>query len=435
MKNYLNNLSREVRDLIYLARDVASKKNIPAYLVGGFVRDLILGTKNLDLDIVAEGDGIKFAEDYANLLKANLIRHRRFGTATVILGPNLKVDIATAREEFYPQPACLPLVSSGTLKDDLFRRDFTINAMAMSIMGRNFGRLIDLFDGMDDLRNKKIRVLHNLSFIDDPTRILRAIRFEKRYNFKIEPETLTYLREAVKIKMLEKVQPQRLRNELILLLKEERPLKQIRRMHELTGFSFINPHLSVSKNIYKLLSAVENQISWFRRAYPKRRQIDTWLMYFMGLIDSLNIGDVQSICSRFVFRKGEERRILTYKKVSHKVILVLSQEKIKPSRIFNLLEHLTFVVILLIKAKSSRQSGIPQNAGKNSNIQRHIKDFFEIYNGKRLFISGDDLHRLKVAPGPYYQKIFAKVLNAKLQGLVKTKEEELEFIKRLIKAR
>jgi len=424
MKEYLKKFPKELRDLIGVARDIAATNNIPVYLVGGCVRDLLLGVKNLDLDIVVEGNGINFAQDLTRILKARLIRHRRFGTATVVLRPNLKVDIATARKEFYPQPASLPEVISGTLKDDLARRDFTINAMAIKITGRNFSGLIDLFNGKDDLRHKKIRALHNLSFIDDPTRILRAIRFEKRYDFKIDSGTLKNLKEAVRLKMLDKVQPQRLRDELVLILKEEYPLKQIRRIQELTGFSFLFPKLYLTPETYKLLSSIEKQIRWFKRIYPRSRQLHTWLIYFMGLMDSLNNNAARSISKKFVFRKGEEKIILSSKKVDPGFIRKLCGDKITPSRVFNLLEPLSYEVILLLKAKF-----------KNRNLQRHIEDFLKIYNAMRISISGDDLHRLGLAPGPVYQSIFTKVLNARLQGKVHSKEEELALAKRVIKYR
>ena len=155
MEEHLKRLPKEIKDLIYLARDIAGKKNIAAYLVGGFARDLLLGAKNLDLDIVVEADGISFAEEFACCLKAKLIRHRRFGTATVLVNPHFKVDIASARKEFYPQPAHLPVVEKGSLKDDLRRRDFTINTMAIDISADNFGRIIDFFGGKDDLRQGK----------------------------------------------------------------------------------------------------------------------------------------------------------------------------------------------------------------------------------------------------------------------------------------
>lgn len=434
MKEYLKKLPKELQDLIYLVSELASLNNISIYLVGGFVRDLILGVKNLDLDIVVEGDGIKFAEVLSQKLNVGLIRHRRFGTATVILKKHLKVDIATARQEYYPQPAHLPEVTCGVLKDDLMRRDFTINAMAISISRQDFGRFIDCFSGRQDLANKKIRILHNLSFIDDPTRILRAIRFEQRYNFKLEPKTLKLLRQANELKMLERVQPQRLRDELILILKEEHPLKPLNRIKGLIRFDFINSGLSLSKKTLVFLKSVENQISWFKRKYPKRRRLDTWLIYFIGLIDPLNINNIKLICKKFAFRRGEEKRILAYKKLKPQFIKELSRDKIKASRVFSFLEPLSYEVIILIKAKFSPLiSGVPQNAGKNQNIKKHIEDFFEIYNGTHLYISGADLHKLGLTPGPYYQKIFHRVLNAKLDGLVKTKKEELGLINRITK--
>ena len=421
MKEYLSKLPKELQDLIDYAGDIASRNNMPAYLIGGFVRDLILGVKNLDVDISVEGNGIIFAEDFAECLKAKLIRHRRFGTATVIVKPQLKIDISTARKEFYPKPAHLPVVSEGTLKDDLLRRDFTINAMAISITGDNFGKLIDFFGGKDDLRNKKIRTLHNLSFIDDPTRILRAVRFEQRYGFKIEAGTLKNLKEAVRLKMLHRVEPQRIRDDLILILKEKHPLKEIKCMQELTGFSFISPRLSVSKNTYKLLGYIEREINWFKKTYPYRRTLDTWLIYFMGLIGTLTLRDVKLIFRKFSFRKGEEKRIASYKKINQNFIRKLSLKKIKPSRVFALFEPLSYEVILLLKAKY-----------KNRILQNHIKNFFGVYSGMRIRVSGYDLHRLGLAPGPKYQEVFTKILNAKLNGLVKTKKEELNLINKLL---
>jgi len=420
MEKFLKRLPEEVQHLINLASQIAQANGMHAYLVGGFVRDLILGVKNLDLDIVIEGEGIKFAEDLASRLKANLIRHKRFGTATVTLGRHLKIDVATAREETYPVPGSLPLVIRGTVKDDLKRRDFSINAMAISINKENYGQLIDFSHGREDLRNKRVRILHDLSFIDDPTRILRAIRFEQRFNFRIEPKTLKLLKEAVRLKMLEKVQPQRLRDELILILKEESAIKEIMRLHELVGLNFINPKLKLTKGNLALLEGARGEISWFKKVYPERRHLDDWLIYLMALIDPLDLADLKEIFKAFVFRRGEEKRILTYKKINDKFIRELSRKNIKPSRIFALLDPLSYEVILLVKAKY-----------KNRNLNKHIEDFLEIYNFIRIQVTGHDLYRLGLEPGPYYQKIFAKVLRAKLDGKVSTRDDELALINKL----
>lgn len=422
MRGYLEKLPKEVQDLILLAGDIASINNMRAYLVGGCVRDLLLGVKNLDLDIVIEGSGIKFSEELARAFNTRLIRHKRFGTATVsLLSHRLKIDIATARREFYPEPAHLPVVESGSLKDDLKRRDFTINAIAVNINRDGFGGLLDLFGGAKDLNNRKIRVLHDLSFIDDPTRILRGIRFEQRYNFRIEPKTLKLLKDAVRLRMLQRVEPQRIRDELILLLKENEPLKEIRRLKELAGFGFISPGLSVSDRILRLIRFAEKQINWFKETYPQRRALDNWVIYFMALMDSLNLPAARKICERFVFRKGEAKRLLGYKKIGGRFISNLKRIKNKPPKVFSLLEPLSYEVILLVKAKY-----------KDRDIQRTLEDFLEIYNGMKIYSKGEDLRRLGVPPGPYYQKVFTKVLNAKLSGAVKTKEEELELIKKII---
>lgn len=423
MIKYLKKLPREVQDLIRLISNLADRSNIPAYLVGGFVRDLILGAANFDLDIVVEGSGISFAEDLAKALKAKLIGHRRFGTATVFAKGRLKIDIATARKEFYPQPAHLPEVTSGSLKDDLFRRDFTINAMAICINARNSGKLIDFFGGNSDLRNKKVRVLHPLSFIDDPTRILRAVRFEKRYNFTLEPRTLQNLKEALALGMLEKVHPHRVRDELMLLLKEAQPLESIKRIKQLAGFNFIDKNLRVCADTFRFLGEIRKQINWFNRNFPARRKLDTWLMYFTGLIDSLSASAVGLVCGRFALRGGEQMRILNYKRIKPAFIQKVCSKNIRPSGLFALFEPLSYEVILLLGAKY-----------RNKKFQKAIENFLEIYNGMSVCVCGHDLRGLGLKPGPYYQKIFAKVLKAKLDGRVKNKEEELCLIKDLIKA-
>ncbi|MGB4521061.1 MAG: CCA tRNA nucleotidyltransferase [Candidatus Omnitrophota bacterium] len=422
MKEYLKKLPQGLQDLICLAGEISAATDNKVYLVGGFVRDLILGVKNFDLDIVVEGDGIKFAEELATRLKVKLIRHKRFGTATLVLDHSLKIDIATAREECYPTPACLPLVKSGSVKDDLKRRDFSINAMSVSLNPHDYGKLVDFFHGLDDLCHREIRILHDLSFIDDPTRILRAIRFEQRFDFKIEPKTLKLLKVAVKLKALQKVQPQRLRDELILMLKEVHPIKQIKRMQQLVGLNFIHPHLKIGKNNYLLLKSVEREVSWFKKNCSLRRHPDVWLIYFMAILDHFSVDSVKTIFNGFVFRRGEEKRILDYKKINPKFIKHLKNRQAKPSKIFSLLNPLSYEAIILIKAKY-----------KAKFIAKHIDDFFKIYHSLRIHITGSDLLRQGFSAGPFFKEIFTKVLVAKLDGIVQTKEEELIFIRKLAK--
>lgn len=424
MRRYLERLPQETQDLIKIASHLSAKMHMPAYLVGGFVRDLLLGVNNLDLDIVVEGDAIKLSQELKNRLSATqIVVHQRFGTSTLNIKPQQKIDLATARKETYPQPASLPLVRPGTLKDDLKRRDFTINAMALSINEKDFGRLIDYFGGRRDLKGKKIRILHHLSFIDDPTRILRAVRFAARFNFKIHPQTLKLLKKARKLKMLQQLQPQRLRDEIILILKEAHLIEVICQLKELTGLNFLHPHLTLGQNTLKLLRALENQIRWFCQNYPRHRMLDNWLIYLSGLLDELSLAEVKAVLSCFVFSRGQEKRIIAAKN-SSKIIAKLSRKSIKPDEIFNLLEPLSYETILFIRAKA-----------QNRRVQLYVDNFFEIYHGMRLCVSGDDLHKLGLMPGPYYAKIFAKVLKAKLNCQVQSREEELAFIRALLKKR
>ena len=203
---------------------IADAEGISVYIVGGLVRDILLKVPNYDLDFVVEGDGIRFAEILKKHLKGALKIHRHFKTATVT-GKGLRLDIVTARSESYKYPAAYPDVKPGMIKEDLFRRDFTINAMAVSINKGTFGDLVDFYDGYKDLKKGLIRVMHDRSFIDDPTRIFRGVRFAARYNFKIEPSTKKLMKEAVSGGYLGEVNRGRIKKEVELFLKEEDPLK------------------------------------------------------------------------------------------------------------------------------------------------------------------------------------------------------------------
>ena len=262
----LNKLPKRLLRIIFLVRDLACKQNVGVYLVGGFVRDLLLAVENFDLDIVVEKDGIDFAYKLSSMLDAGVVKHRAFGTATITKKDGFKIDIATSRKEFYPQPAVLPLVSQGSIQDDLFRRDFTINAMACHIDFEKFGQLVDIFGGLRDLKERCIRFLHNKSFIDDPTRIIRATRFEQRFGFNIDRNTLHFIKQAKKLKMLEKVQKHRIRDELILIFKERRPYKILKRLRQIYNLSFIDKNIKLRSNFKKVFYNLDKGYFWFKNS-------------------------------------------------------------------------------------------------------------------------------------------------------------------------
>jgi tRNA nucleotidyltransferase (CCA-adding enzyme) len=335
----------------------------------------------------------------------------------------LKVDLSTARKEVYGAPGALPVVEFSSLKDDLFRRDFTINAMAISLNKTNFGRLIDFFGGEFDLAGGNIKVMHDRSFIDDPTRIFRAVRFEQRLGFRIDYYTEELIRKAIKKEMFDKVQPQRIREEVILILKENLPLKALKRMAELDELRFLDDGIRLDRNLIRLYTSVDKACEWYDSSIFKKRAIDKWLIYMMALFDRLSCGDVSKICKKFIFRRGDTIRILSYKKHSRAVIKMLSSGmKCAPSKIYRTLEPLSFEVILLIMAKVSSESA-----------RSKIKDFFQKYNGMRTRVNGADLKAMGLSPCPDYKNILEGLLYKKIDGKLKTKTDELAYAGKLIK--
>ncbi|MBU1124397.1 MAG: hypothetical protein KKC84_00040, partial [Candidatus Omnitrophica bacterium] len=351
MKQRLKRLPDRVRGLIRLCRDVSYSRNVNAYLVGGFVRDLFLKRENFDLDVVVESDGIAFAEELATRLHGRLTRHRRFGTATITHSHLHKIDVSTCRKEFYPASADLPVVSPGTLRDDLFRRDFTINAMAIQLSGRGFGVRIDYFEGHEDLKRKVIRVLHRNSFIDDPTRILRAIRFQQRFGFCLAPATGILLKRAVSAGMLLKVHPHRVRDDLILLLKEKKPLGCVQKIEQLAGWGFLSTQIKISAKTRCFLRMVSREAAWCNTRSTARKPLEEWLVYLMGILDALTVSQVRRLSRKLALRKDEERRLIGFKQFERKGIRGLMKENILPASLWKVLAPLSSEELIAVKSK------------------------------------------------------------------------------------
>lgn len=231
-------IPERVRPLLTRIGRLAGAQGVAAYAVGGCVRDWCLGLPTVtDLDVTVEGDGIEVARAVARALGATLTAHRQFGTATIHRpnGRGRRVDIASCRKEVYVRPAAYPKVSAGTLEDDLFRRDFAVNAMAAALSPGRFGTLIDPFEGVRDLRRKTLRILHERSFLDDPSRLLRGARFAARFHFQWDRTTLAAARRAVAAGALGWLNEGRLRRELERMLQEPNPAACLRHLEALLG--------------------------------------------------------------------------------------------------------------------------------------------------------------------------------------------------------
>ncbi len=423
-------LPAKVAELLRFSGRIAESMGFKAFAVGGFVRDLMLGTENYDIDLVIEGDAIAFAKKIAGELCGIYVYHKRFGTGTVFIPcpkgipssrssqGRCKIDIAMTRTEVYEQPAALPTVKFGPLENDLYRRDFTINAMALGLARGNFGRLVDPFNGKRDLKEGKIRVLHDLSFVDDPTRIFRAVRFEQRFDFRIEPHTEELIKKAVGLRMVDRTQKQRIREELIALLSEQDPLKAVRRLAELNELRFVEKDLKLTKGIVSAFGSVGETLKWYNLAPIKKcRSIEKWLLYMAALVDELPVQSVKKICSDFVLRKDDASKLLSYKANRQEVYNLLSRKgKLPASRIFSCLEGFSHEVLLMFMVHSGSQTA-----------RRRIMAYMTNYSDVRLSLRGDDLKKAGIKPGPHFRQIMRKTLLARLDGRLKSKEEELYF--------
>lgn len=411
-------LSKRVLELLRRIGEVAHSLNLEAYVVGGFVRDLFLYRKNDDLDIVVEGEGIAFAEKFAALHQARVHTHENFGTAVIIFPDGFKIDVASARMEYYKFPSALPTVEMSSIKLDLFRRDFTMNTLAICLAPRRFGVLIDFFNAQKDIKEKVVRVLHNLSFVEDPTRVFRAIRFEQRFGFGIGKLTVNLIVNAVKMDFFARLSGRRVFNELRHILEEENPIAAMRRMQDFRLLKVVHPQLELNAGRESLLHAVKKVLSWHDLLFLEE-PYQRWTVYFMVLIREFNRQTSQEICQRLELAPRYETLFCQDRFQAERHLYWL--EKNLPaanSVLCRQLRPLKTELILFIMAATRQEP-----------VKRAISQWFVQLRYIRPLIDGHALKQMGLPPGPQYRKLLDQVEEARLDGLVHTREQELAFVK------
>ena len=398
-------LPQQILKLTKGAGEKAGELGQEMYLVGGVVRDLFLGCTNFDLDLVVEGDAIKLAQELANDSQAKLTVHTRFGTAKLSYG-DFSLDLATARRETYSRPGALPTVQPGTVTDDLCRRDFSINAMALCLTSHRFGELIDLYHGKDDLDRKLIRILHANSFIDDATRILRALRYEQRLAFELESETSELLR--LNAAMLDTISGDRIRHELELILKEDCPERVLKRAGELGVLSKLHPSLKGD--------------GWLSERYDQAHQLykrtSLYPLYLCLLIYNLSDEENEQFLSRLNFPKRltqAMRHTLQLKAQLRR----LANPQLNPSDIYQSLRSYATQAI----QANALAAGLPM-------VSEHLQLYLSKLRYVKVLLNGDDLKRMGIPPGSQLGEILDALHKAKLDGKVKTREEEEALVHR-----
>lgn len=390
-------LPQELLELVQNISAQADKLGQRVYLVGGVVRDLLLGYPNFDLDLVIEGDAVKLAQQIAEASQTKLVTYSRFGTANLSYG-NFTLDMATARDETYAKPGALPTVTPGTLSDDLSRRDFSINSMAISLAPNNYGELLDPYQGKSDLERRLIRILQPDSFCDDATRILRAIRYEQRLGFKLETQTARLLKRD--ISMLDAISGDRIRHELELILREKYPEFVFKRLDELGILQRINPSLKGD--------------GWIAEKFDKARQLNKPSqlpsIYFCLFIYPLSESE------QFIHRLNMPTKLSRALRDTLRLksqLSFLDKPSLKPSEVYYLLHEYEPLAIQ-----------VNAIATESSTVHGYLQLFLARLRYVKTFLNGEDLKRLGISAGPGLGKILQALHRAKLDGEIRTKAGE-----------
>ncbi len=483
-------LSASQHRLLWLVGETAAETGNSVYVVGGFVRDLLFGRFDrddgaafVDMDLVVEGDAIELAERMQNQCGGRIVTHARFGTAKWILDesdspltcPDLQkgglreggaqlpshLDFVTARTEFYTEPTVLPTVEQGSIKLDLHRRDFTINTLAVALTPDRWGDLLDFYGGLSDLQGGRIRVLHSLSFVDDPTRILRAVRYEQRFGFQIEARTQEHLVDAAQL--VGRVTAARIRQELHRIFQEAKPEDAVLRLDELGILRQIHPALRAGPEFAERSVALRDRIEIIEagsgsagggpagRKDGRAEGISSlaaskgtagprvicgtpierlyWGLLVYDLFPATGSGDgettpLESALSERLKLRGKTRQLMRELRLVKTRLPELTDLRIRPSEVVAILDRVQPVILLLV-------SLLEEDALLRERLDCYAQSWRHIQSS----LNGEDLRRMGLPVGPAYGEVLRALRSALVDGEVAAGDAELVLAEKLVRAR
>ena len=396
-------LSPESLRITRMASEIVGNLGQSLYLAGGAVRDLLLGRDTLDIDLVTEGDVVAPATTLAEKLRGKALVHRRFGTAKVRWDGS-SADLAMARAETYDRPGALPRVRPGSIEEDLHRRDFTINSMAINLDNAHFGKMIDPFGGREDLKRGLIRILHEMSFVDDPTRMFRAVRYEQRFDFQLETETEQLLRSnAAGLRL---VSGDRIRHELELITKEENPEKALQRADDLGLLKEVHPGLKADE--------------WLGRRYRQARAMlgtPAMGLYFGLLSYWLTEEETEDLVGRLKMPRSVAVIVRDCARLRGE-LPAMEAEELAPSSICRMLDGYSPAAIMTCAV-----------ATDSDRIAERLQVYVTRWRHVRTSLDGIALKNLGIPPGPKVGEMLNRLREVKLDGLVRTREDEVRMLK------
>jgi tRNA nucleotidyltransferase (CCA-adding enzyme) len=410
-------LPQDVISVLTTVGKIADSLGFNAYAVGGFVRDIFLYQPNLDIDVVIEGDGIEFAKALSASLGGRVRAHEKFATAVIILPGGRKIDVATARLEYYKSPGALPTVEIGSIKLDLYRRDFTINTLVVQLNSDTFGTLVDFFGGQRDLKRKVIRVLHNLSFVEDPTRAFRAVRFEQRFGFKIGKLTSGLIENAVRMDFFEALSGRRVFSELRQILEEERPVRALWRLNQFNLLRVIHPRIVYDSTLEDILTSVDQVLAWYKLLFLEE-SCRKWIVYLLALTRSFSQKEIEELYHRLDVTE-RYRRVLMDGKIKADLCVKWMENRgtFKNSSLYRKLRPFPAEILLYMMAATDREGA-----------RRAMSNYFTRLRSEATLLKGNDLRKMGFEPGPVYREILGSLLDARLNGQIKTRDDEVQFV-------
>ncbi|HHX78111.1 MAG TPA: CBS domain-containing protein, partial [Firmicutes bacterium] len=411
-------LSAYTLGLLRVIGQTADKYGVSVYAVGGFVRDIFLNIQNHDIDIAVEGDALAFAGKVKEILGGKLELNEEYGTAK-LSAKNFTLDFITARQEFYPLPAARPSLAKTNIKKDLFRRDFTLNTLAFKVNTGSFAQFFDYYNGLDDLKHKRIKVLYSLSFVEDPLRIIRAIKYGARLDFRLEENTLKLLRSAVRSRVLEKVTREKLTKELVLLFREYGVARIIKKLEDEEILQQIFPKVTLKEENYRLLREIEETARW--REKNEKGKINVFLLFICAILyNSTGSSAIMSRLRRLSIARKEIEEIIFILENAGSIGKMLENDKLSPEEVYSIFNPLSEEMRCFILA-----------AAKDDTVWEHYYHYRRL-NKIKPALNGEVLKELGYKPGPFYKRILDRIKIEKIKGNLKSFEEEIEFIRKYI---
>jgi len=417
---------------IFRVASTLSEDFAGVYLVGGFVRDLLLGRPNADVDIAVEGRGLEFARRLARDLGGRVREHRKFQTAVVLLPPEMlgqgadrleqthepfHIDVATTRTEFYDYPAALPKVEHASIRQDLLRRDFTINAMAVSLKGADFGMVLDFFGGLRDLRGGVLRVLHNLSFIEDPTRIFRAVRYENRFGFRMDEHTHALARGCVDMHLVGDLSSARLRDELIALLGERDVDWTLHRLYELGVARQVHPKLATGERTVELIHCLEELVP----GLGLEDEVVPWRLRLAAIARNMSHEELYVWLEKLKLRHADAQVVRTGVVMGPRLEQKLAAEGLTDWSVYQILRKVPTEAVLFTLARA-----------RDERAATWLRRYLETLRARQLAISGDEVLEMGVKQGPDVGRVLEQVRRLRVEGRLGGREAELAAARRLV---